>query len=496
MNHGIIFNLGTEPSGMTARTVGAYRIASILRENNWDIEVIDFFNGFTDIELDLLINSRISQRTKFIGISWLFSDDNKKLRLFLDNLKSKYPNLIVLSGSNQKLDYRYDSIDYHVYGYGENALLKLMKYLFSNETRPHFDINTNGERTKSLNANNYPSFPMPNLTTRYEKRDYLLSDEFLGFQTARGCIFQCSFCQFPNIGVKEDYTRSHQSFEEELRENYDLWGIKNYIIADETFNDRSDKIIKYANVVERLNFSPWFSAFIRPELLFTRKSDCEHLIRMGVLGHFYGVDSLNKETRKLIFKGYDPDKLKTKLLDTIDYFRKNNDTFVSTASFIVGLPKENLESLNDTKEWLKKYWKNDHAIFFPLYISIGKNARKSKIDLNYEEYGYDKLIEERSGKHFDGLSDRVVQGNENNVLFWKNEYMNFFEAGDIADNMFHEVFNESNKVNELFALGAFSLTGSPKERILSGELMHHWTYNLDINLERVNSYKQKKLAFV
>ena len=38
----------------------------------------------------------------------------------------------------------------------------------------------------------------------------------------------------------------------EMMENYNKWGTTNYIISDDTFNDRDSKIERLARVVERL----------------------------------------------------------------------------------------------------------------------------------------------------------------------------------------------------------------------------------------------------
>ena len=64
------------------------------------------------------------------------------------------------------------------------------------------------------------------------------------------------------------------------------------MIADETFNDRLDKIRKFADVVESLNFQPWFSAFIRGDLLISQRNTWNELVRMNVMGHSMGLETL------------------------------------------------------------------------------------------------------------------------------------------------------------------------------------------------------------
>jgi hypothetical protein len=493
MNHALIFNLGTDKNGYTVRSVGAYRIASFLREHQWDVEVIDFFDTFEINELFNLLKSRVNKNTKFFGLSWLFPYYDNDLNLKLETIKVTYKTIPIISGSNAHLNMNYDAIDYHVYGYGENALLELLKYLFSNSNRPPFNINLNGHKTKYLDANKYyPSFPMPDLTVRYEKRDFLLKDEFLNTQMSRGCIFKCKFCNFPNIGIKDDYTRSVESIDEELRLNYDQWGIKNYVLADETFNDRTEKIIKYADAVEKLNFKPWFSAFMKPELMATRRGDWEHLVRMGVFGHFYGIESFNKETRKIIYKGYDADKMKAKVLEISNYFKSYNSNSLVTLSFIVGLPEETKETIKETKKWLIDNWKNDNTVVFALSLSKGLNERKSELDLTCQNYGYIEMTEHEVIEEIKKQSVFSQGLMTPTVLHWKNKHMNYLDACKIADDFFKSTHNASTKKPDIFGMGAFGIDGDVEDRIKFGNVDF-----IDISKranEKIKNYRDKKLS--
>ena len=67
------------------RGAGAHRIASHLRQNGWDIEVIDYAAEWTLEEFQELCRSRITDKTKFISSSLIFSDDTiiKQFNLFL-----------------------------------------------------------------------------------------------------------------------------------------------------------------------------------------------------------------------------------------------------------------------------------------------------------------------------------------------------------------------------------------------------------------------------
>ncbi|HBD74724.1 MAG TPA: hypothetical protein DC003_04060, partial [Acholeplasmataceae bacterium] len=248
MYHCLIFGNVSQPA-LIHRTAGIYKISHHLRSLGWDAESIDYFNYWTLSELQEFCKSRITSNTKFIGISHLFIYDqiSNHLYNFCKWFKNEYPHIHIISGSMSYPRIKCKYIDYQIAGYGEYALETLVKWLYSNNKKPIFDDNN------IINAiDNYPAFPMKSLYTAYEDRDYLKPHEWIGIETTRGCIFKCSFCNFPVLGVKEDHSRSANDFEYHIKDMHDRYGITQYYITDETFNDRADKVEAYANVIDNL----------------------------------------------------------------------------------------------------------------------------------------------------------------------------------------------------------------------------------------------------
>jgi radical SAM superfamily enzyme YgiQ (UPF0313 family) len=250
MNHGIILtgfpNLVNK--AYLRRTLGSYRIASYLREQGWDIEVVDFFYYWSLEQLKQLSISRINKDTKFIGFSHIFTEWPQLAEDFCHWLKNTYPEIIILFGSNtyQNLNSRY--IDYYISGYGELGLVKFLSWKFGNGERPIITPIDNNKVIQCLQY--YTAAPWRNPIIIYEDRDFILPYEWLGIEFSRGCKFKCAYCNFPMLGVKGDWTRDSDNFEQQLRDAYDRFGITRYIVSDETFNDRTEKISKFADVVE------------------------------------------------------------------------------------------------------------------------------------------------------------------------------------------------------------------------------------------------------
>lgn len=486
----LLFNVasGTNNVG-NGRSVGVYRIAHHLRENGWDVEVIDFATAWTLEELCELARSRIDANTKFIGFSHMYSVWSTTLEEFSKWLKLAYPTIDLISGSGVAPQFKSVYLDYYIQGFGEHALLELLKWLYSNSVRPRFDISKANNKHLISSNDQYPAYPLKSLNVIYEDRDYIQSNEWLGIEFARGCKFACDFCNFPVLGVKGDYSRDAEDFRWQIQDAYDRFGVTNYLVADETFNDRTDKITKFADVVEGLNFSPWFSGFIRPDLIISRSRDKEELLRMNFLGHHYGVESFNHEAVKSVGKGMHPDKIKQGLIDVKNYFETHgSNRYRSLLTFIIGLPGETASDLESTTQWLLSNWQGQSWTPFVLEIPVGELNRKSKMSMDYERYGYRRY--QGQGRDIEYKQARV----SNELLVWENDQLNYFQAYDIFESMIEKRNDVSNQFTLApWDLAMIGLPGDVNERL---QLHNSYLKNKTVDITRqefIANYIKKKL---
>lgn len=424
----LFFNVHT----MTDRPAGGYRIASFLREHGWDAEVIDYTVHWSLDELKELVRSRGD--VKLFGFSSFFYVWNQTVEDLVLWIKMSYPDSITVVGG-QGVENIKSQADYFITGFGENSLLAILK-------TPKEEIKIDPEWVKKkkrvIRHNYYPSAPMHHLKIIYEDRDYLRPQEWLAMETSRGCYFECSFCQYPILGVREDYTRTAEDFEIHLRDAYDRFGIQNYYITDETFNDRTEKIKKYADVVERMPFRPYFSGFMRADLLVSRPEQKEHLARMGFIGQFYGIETTNHETGKVVGKGMHPDKLLPGILEIRDYFKKLGP-YRGQLSFIIGLPKETEESLNKTFQWLINHWQGESVSVYPLGIPTNEMYYKlSKMSRDWKKLGYRPSTVPALSKPNGDLT-HLENNDWSGGLDWENDHMTLRRADEICNYFEDEV---------------------------------------------------------
>jgi radical SAM superfamily enzyme YgiQ (UPF0313 family) len=482
---------------MLDRQSGVHRIAYHLRLQNWDCEVIDFAPFWTLEELQELCRSRFTSDTKFIGLSYLFNRHRSQIVVdFCKWIKENYKIMIVSGGQLEKDDSPY--IDYHISGYGEYALDTLLAYKFSNGPSPKFKLT--GANTKIIDALvHYPAYPFKDPMIKYEARDFIMPNEWGRIEFSRGCKFKCKFCSFPVLGVKGDFTRDADSARKQMLHAYDNYGIENYLVTDETFNDSTEKIIKFADMVETLPWKPYFSGYLRADLIISRPEDKKHLLRMGHLGHFYGIETFNHQSAKAIGKGMSPDKLKEGLLEIKKYLsNESNNKYRGSISFIAGLPYETLESLEETYKWVKSNWLDQDFGAQALEIHDFTNYRLSDISMDYSKYGYTKI----ESDIWDDPNFLTVEHGTNQGIAWKNEHMDIRQASQWANKVETLLSIKSIRSIDVRKLGGMELQfiycdskGNPLSLEQKLKLTVNSSHSTKDNFQIfVEEYKRKKLS--
>lgn len=409
------------PANLPSRTYGAYKIATHIRELGWDVEVIDMFHSFTMEEIKQLLRDRVTHETKFIGFS-VFNDrvlhlpntPNYHIKGFpkrraindtIDFIRSEFPWVQTVTGSQKLEPISLLHSDWTVTGFGEFGMEALCKYFTGGPEPKHtklfnmWGIENDPDVLFTLNVINathsYPAFPKKYARMIYEDRDYIQENEALNIEFSRGCMFKCSFCTYAPLGVKGDMTRDVDDFYDEMMENYERFGTTTYLVSDETFNDDSAKIAKFAEACRKLPFQPIFHGYVRGDLMVSRgEEDWDNMLDMGFVGHHYGLETLNWDSGKAIKKGMNPEKLKEGMIDVANYFDKNSPTgyYCGEVTMIAGLPHDTLDSLTEEA----KFWNNGlfTAYYNPLEIGqpekIAKNPidPRSVFDTTYAQHGY------------------------------------------------------------------------------------------------------------
>jgi len=432
MKTAVIFN--DSGSSITRRTMGAYKIAGMMRDKGWNVEVIDWMTSWSNEQLTQYIIKFGKVDLFAFGNLWMedqFVIDKIKF------LKNKFPGAKYLLGGPRPYQQDFGA-DVMIFGYAEHALEPVLDYMFNNGPAPVHKIPLFAPESILIDANkDYRALEIPNYRVDYTSNDFVLPTDVLTLEMTRGCRFRCKYCSYAFLGVKEDYSRSEESIYNEIISNYKKWGTTNYIIADDTFNDRDSKIERLANVVKRLPFEPNFTAFIRLDLVISRPQQLDLLINARVWGHFYGIETLHPDAAKAIGKGMHPDRIKKGLLETKAAFMDKLGLYRGTCGMIAGLPFEPVDSWHKSLEWMNENW--DCYLFWGLHISTDPNMNThSDFSIDAARYGYvptknKEVIKWAEDKGLLDIKSTVTHKLDKHIMIWEAEWANFKQATEFSD---------------------------------------------------------------
>ena len=390
-----------------SRPIGCYQLAHWTRKHGYDCQVIDFVHKMGPNELVKFTKQFITKNTLCIGISstfwsefrngrsWPINGIPKVLKLALEQIKTEYPEIHFVLGGSQVDHQTRDTLelfDFVVSGAAEDIFLEYLdklrknkKSVFSFETRHGVPY-----KTGSLNNN----FNFQENDHLFADQDCIIEGETLPIEISRGCIFKCSYCQYPYIGKKKlDYVRSTEYIKNELEYNYNKFKTKNYYILDDTFNDTSAKMDVWFDCVKSLDFKIEYTGYFRADLLSRNQYQLEKLKESGLASVFFGIESFHPTVSKIMGKGWSGKEGK-KFLSQLKTQWKDDVTM--HLSFIIGFPNETETDYRETQKWCLDTG-IDSWVWQPLYINTESRLFSSELDRNPEKFGFTML---EDGKHW------------------------------------------------------------------------------------------------
>jgi hypothetical protein len=398
------------------RGTGAHRLATHLRIHGYSCLVIDFSSALSFDDWKTICQHSIGDNTKIVGFSttwWPYRSPSIKkvvadlkdfninnqntfldrgltqaavegnLKPWIDEVKNINKKTKILVGGPKVDFYRDIPADNFMVGFGETQIIDYLNQ--QGRIWPTFIDH-------DKNAAGAP-FNFKSSQILYTENDFINPKDILTIEFTRGCKFKCNFCSFPLIGRKnvvEESLKHSEVIYEELMTNYEKWGVTRYWVADDTFNDSTEKLEIILNVIKRLPFKLEFRAYTRLDVMSFNFDQVSILKEIGLKQTWIGIDSFHPTASKIIGKGMKSEKKKDLLYKIREVWK--DDVYVE-AGYILGLPGEDSNFASEVVDW---FLQPDNPLnnlhFNPLRINPPHprmlHTSRSDIDLNYEKYGY------------------------------------------------------------------------------------------------------------
>jgi len=337
------------------RAAGAYRIATVLRDQGVSVQVIDFACRLSYDQFRSAIKKHITKNTKMIGISNSFLAKKGDKRVFpndyalrlIGKAKERYNIPVVIGGNRNGYQSIIENdpnnvIDYIVTGFADKAIVDIYNKLSQGQILPSRVIDSHSQPYM------FHDFDT-NARIQWQPQDHIFENEILPIETARGCIFRCSYCFFPLNGKngKNSYMKNKDVLVSELTSNYENYGVTRYDIMDDLLNDSVEKVNFIHDVFTSVPFDVQWTAYARADLIIAHPHTLDLMANSGCKALRFGIETLNKESGKTIGKSMSADKM----ISGLQWMRNNSDISLG-GSFIAGLPFETKETLQHMIDWL------------------------------------------------------------------------------------------------------------------------------------------------
>lgn len=418
--------------------LGLLYLASILDDNNFQIEILDLEQYFhlNTHELKKLIQDKTGDFEIF-GITALTNNFYKTLEISRLIKKEKPNSYIIFGGPHVSFLFKdilrsENSIDFICVGESERSFLKLVSLL---EYKIENKINTSRiieklhsikgiawkirdneiiftENDEPINLNEIP------LPARYK-----LSQENYLYKVAniivnRGCYNKCSFCSRQKLFIKPRL-RSIQSIKNEIDDiiqlqHYEYINFYDNINMDrDFFNSFCKMLIKYKNNL------PW-GCELRADLI--SEDDARLLKEAGCKLVATGIESANVNILRKNFKYQDPNLV----AEGIKNLKRNG--LAIQAYFVLGLPGETEQTFHETLRYIEKLplTKQDKINYFAATPYPGSRLweEKEKFEINiiekdFSKYDCEHVIFETKHLSFERLKElfRVAKNIEKDFKY-------------------------------------------------------------------------------
>ena len=341
--------------------MGLYTVAAVLKENHYDVEILDWHEMQKSPEK--VEEALRSKKADVIGFSVLHGNRWGAIEI-ARTAKRLNPEVRTVFGGIgatflwEHLLTHFAAVDVVVLGEGEFTFLNLIRHFEKKQDQGVSGIRgiayrDNGKIMKTATPDpikDLESLPIP---AKHFTYSYVSS--------SRGCAWNCSFCGSPEFWGRRIRWRSAEKFIEELEMLFRK-GISFFYFSDDTFTLDPKRVVEICKrIIEKNLRISWYAIsrvdHVDEEMLYWMR-------RAGCIQISYGVESGSEKIRKALGKPVKAEKITRAFALTTQY------GILSRAYFIYGAPGETWQTIQETIDLMDEI-KPLSAIFYILDVFPG-----------------------------------------------------------------------------------------------------------------------------
>ncbi|MCK4462782.1 MAG: B12-binding domain-containing radical SAM protein [Candidatus Omnitrophica bacterium] len=315
--------------------LGILYLASVLRENNFEVEVLDLANKEDQLESVLK-----PLEADIYGIS-ATTPQYPLAKKILKILKKTNLNVPVVIGGahpssipNKCLA---DGFDYVVVGEGEQAMLNIA--LQYQDKEPIKKI------IRCPYIRNIDTIPKP-ARDLIDLKSYgydVDGHPAISLITSRGCPYDCAFCS-KDVWQRSVRFHSPEYVVDELNEIINDFGFTHFLFLDDSLALNKKRLVRICDLIEPLNIK--WRCYMRTNGI--TKEILKRMKQAGCSEIGFGIESGSQRILDIVNK-------KTKVKENLKVVKYCKEIGITTNVFImIGLPQETHKTVEETKNWMEK----------------------------------------------------------------------------------------------------------------------------------------------
>ncbi|MBN2316092.1 MAG: B12-binding domain-containing radical SAM protein [Sedimentisphaerales bacterium] len=350
-------------------------LAAVLQKTGVEVNILDLnilrLHESQNIKeaYDKAVIERVSDfRPSMIGLGCLFSGQFPDALRFSEKIKDAFPAIPIVMGGIHATLYHKEiltncrSIDWIVLGEGETAITQLAA--MHRTGRYEFDridgfaykvgrtiaVNPKRNFISDLDALPFPAYHLINLedyyhdTSNWHNPRGLPINASLPLLSSRSCPMRCNFCSMFMVMGPKWRSRSPKNVVDEIQFLYDEYGHSHFSFMDDNLTLNKRNTLELCNEIIRRNLNIQFET---PNGVATRTFDADvldALVTAGLVRISFAIESGSDFIRNRIMGKHLPLE---KIYEVVQLTKKYPELYVR-AFFIMGLPEETRETLEDT----------------------------------------------------------------------------------------------------------------------------------------------------
>jgi radical SAM superfamily enzyme YgiQ (UPF0313 family) len=348
--------------------IGVYYIAAVLKENHYDVEILNWYNiNETPHKIEEIL---LAKKPDVIGFSIMHANRWGGIEVARIAKRIDPKVRIVFGGIGAGFLWEhflthFPDIDFVVIGEGEHSFLKLIRCLEKGHHNQIEHINgiafrRAGKIFKTDDAESIENIDETPNPARYFRYRHLL--------LTRGCAWKCKFCGSPQFWGRRVRFHSVEYFVKQIELLYKE-GITFFYFSDDTFTINQRRVIELCKTIIRKKLNITWAAISRVDNV---NEDAMYWMRKaGCIQISYGVESGSEKIRSNLGKKISTAQIKKAFATTQKY------GILARAYFIYGCPQESWDTVRQTIDLMNEI-KPLSTIFYILDIFPGTEL--------YEDY--------------------------------------------------------------------------------------------------------------